>query len=301
MTRQHRNFHKTSFQSLLENRIVAYLLSRKNQVIALCIFLIAGLFLASCMASGASQPTPDINSTVAAIAQTVVVDINRTMAAAVPATPTPSPTFTPSSATPSSVALSPIMSVTASPVSYFVSAGCNNLRVIDTSISAVLPPKPGHSFTQSWRVENNGTCKWDSSYHLVFVSGNQLYGSPGGLTQIIPPGKSASLFIDFIAPSQDGVYESAWRLSDSSGTPFGETLSMSIALTNNSEPASTPNKTATYEQAWVAEMGTAGAVSRQTAEAYMTSDFARLMTSVAGSSTAIMATNEALASGTPQP
>ncbi len=261
-------------------------------------FLIIGLLSTSCATSAASQLTPDVNSTIVARAQTIVVELNQTGTASVPITMTPLLTLTP---LPTS--LSPTASATASPISYSLPVGCNSLKVISAFTTATNPLRAGQSFTQSWQVENNGTCNWDQSYHLILVSGENLGASPSRLSQVVPPGKSITLSLGLIAPNQDGVYNAAWRFSDAEGMPFGETLSVSIVVRNNSESTSTPNpvQTTAYVETVQADHRTAWAADRATAEAQMTSSWETLIPSMNGSATAIAATNEALGSATPQP
>lgn len=298
MTVERRYFHQIHILSLLKSLIRDYSMNREKHVFALFAFLIMGLLLTSCTSLAASQPTSDVNSTIAALAQTVVVELNQTGTASVPTTTT-------SLLIPAPLPTSPVptASATASPISYSLPVGCNNLKLLSAYTTAANPLRAGQSLTQSWQVQNNGTCNWDQSYRLVLISGEKLGASPGGLNQVIAPGKSIILTLDLVAPSQEGIYTSAWRFSDAAGTPFGETLSVSIAVRNNSESTSTPNpaQTTAYVQTYVADQMTANAIGRETADAYMTSDFATLMSSMYGSSTAIAATNEALGSATPQP
>lgn len=301
MTVQHQSFHRTPIVSLPKNSTLGCSMSHEKKVFALLIFLIIGLLVTSCTTSSASQLTPDINSTVVAQAQTIVVELNQTGTASVPITMTPLLTPTPLPAS-----LVPTASATASPISYSLPVGCNNLKLLSASTTAANPLKAGQSFTQSWQVENNGTCNWDQSYHLVLISGEKLGASPGGLNQVIAPGKSIILTLDLVAPSQEGVYNSAWRFSDAGGTLFGETLSVSIAVRNNFESTPNPDKpnpaqTTAYVQTVTADQMKTWAGDHETAVAQMTSSYATVISSMYGSSTAIAATNEALGSATPQP
>jgi hypothetical protein len=136
---------------------------------------------------------------------------------------------------------------------------------------------------------------------LVLVSGEKLGASPSRLNQVVPPGKSINLSLELIAPNQDGVYNAAWRFSEVEGTPFRETLSVSIAVRNNSEPTPNPAQTTAYMQTVVEDQMTVQAGDHETAVAHMTSSYATVMSSMYETSTAIAATNEVLGPATPQP
>ncbi len=56
------------------------------------------------------------------------------------------------------------------------------------------PPQllPGQTFRKGWRLQNIGTCTWDSSYSLTYVNGNsrlaQMGGSPVFVQGEVKPG-----------------------------------------------------------------------------------------------------------------
>ncbi len=78
------------------------------------------------------------------------------------------------------------------------------------------------SFTKIWRLQNTGTCSWNSSYALVFTSGDGL-GAPA--TMSIPgtvyPGDSIDLSVGMVSPGLDGHYLGYWELRSPAGTLFG--------------------------------------------------------------------------------
>jgi hypothetical protein len=86
----------------------------------------------------------------------------------------------------------------------------------DTTIAAST------RFEKTWRLRNAGTCTWNTSYNLVFSSGDQMgVSSPARLTASVPPGEEAELSITFTAPNTPGTYRSEWLLADSQGDEFG--------------------------------------------------------------------------------
>jgi hypothetical protein len=224
---------------------------------SLIALLLIGMLLASCGGQpAAGEPTPDVNATVAAGAETMVVSIFQTQTALAPsATNTPLPTLTslPTTtalalSTPTTFATQPFLSnatvipaitgtfYTLTPSSSSLAVGCNNLRLISSYTVPEGPFAPGQEFTQHWQVENNGTCDWVYLHHLVFVSGNRMGGSPGRLSKVIPPYKWTTLSVDLDAPNSNGTHTASWRFSDQGGTPFGATLPVSITVKKPSYP-----------------------------------------------------------------
>ncbi len=227
----------------------------RRSIIAL---LLTGILLASCGgAPPAGEPTPDVDGTIAAGAETMVVSVFQTQTASAPtATNTPLPTLTPL-ATSTALALTapttaatqaffPNVTVipaitgtfsTLTPSSSSLAVGCNNLRLISSYTVPEGPFAPGEDFTQYWQVENNGTCDWLYLYELVFVSGDKL----GEATAIrfgnkIPPNKWTTLSVNLHAPKGTGTYKSTWQFSNGAGTKFGSTLPVSIKVEKGSYP-----------------------------------------------------------------
>ncbi|HJR80513.1 MAG TPA: NBR1-Ig-like domain-containing protein [Anaerolineales bacterium] len=226
----------------------------------LIMILIIGMLLASCGGqTAAGEPTPDVNATVAAGAQTMVASVFQTQTAAAPTvTNTSIPTVT-VTAGPSSTPLalpSPFASATqgviffasATPTGTFftptpnpntLSYGCNNLQLIRSYTEPEGPFKPGQEFTQKWQVANTGTCDWLYLYHLVHSSGERLGGNGGRLSNKIEPGKWTTLSVDLDAPNSAGTYSGNWRFAHADGTPFGSVLPVSIRVERNPDPTNT--------------------------------------------------------------
>lgn len=80
----------------------------------------------------------------------------------------------------------------------------------------------GTGFTKTWRLQNSGTCKWDTGFDLVFVGGNQMgankvYDFP----KDVAPGGTVDVSINFTAPQTEGNYTSEWMLFSNNGIRFG--------------------------------------------------------------------------------
>lgn len=81
--------------------------------------------------------------------------------------------------------------------------------------------KPGDNFTKTWRVRNEGTCTWNSSYHLVFESGEIMNGALSNPMPDITPGEIADISIDLKAPARWGQYTGNWQFENEKGQRFG--------------------------------------------------------------------------------
>jgi hypothetical protein len=86
----------------------------------------------------------------------------------------------------------------------------------DTVIAA------GQTFTKTWELLNNGTCSWETTYSLVFVSGDQM-GAPDiqPIEQVVEPGQTFELSVTLTAPLEPGNYRGEWKLRNTSGLLFG--------------------------------------------------------------------------------
>jgi hypothetical protein len=91
----------------------------------------------------------------------------------------------------------------------------------DVTIADGTKMNPGTAFTKTWRLRNIGTCTWNSSYAVVFVSGESL-GAPATipLAGNVPPNETVDISIDMRAPSEPGRYTGYWRLRNPSGGQF---------------------------------------------------------------------------------
>ncbi len=80
----------------------------------------------------------------------------------------------------------------------------------------------GSSFTKVWRIQNTGTCAWNTSYALVFVSGERL-GGPNAVSVpgSVRPGETVDIAVNLTAPNRAGSYTGYWKLRNASGALFG--------------------------------------------------------------------------------
>src|SRR3990170_3916179 len=78
---------------------------------------------------------------------------------------------------------------------------------------------PGEEFIKTWRIENIGTCTWNSSYQVIFAEGD-LLGGPPSIPLIIGtvgPDQSVDISMTLTAPQEDGAYAGYWKLRNPAG------------------------------------------------------------------------------------
>lgn len=97
----------------------------------------------------------------------------------------------------------------------------STLFIDDVTIEDNSVVNTGTDFTKTWRLQNTGTCTWDSTYKLVFDRGEQMDGpSPADVISIpVPPGGMVNLSVPMKAPAQNGTHFGVWQLYDRNGQP----------------------------------------------------------------------------------
>lgn len=98
-------------------------------------------------------------------------------------------------------------------------SGCNAAQFVnDVSIPDGTSFSGGATFTKTWRLKNVGTCTWNSSYALVFDSGDAMGGASSlALIGTTAPGASLDVSVNLQAPAKDGTYTGFWGLTNASG------------------------------------------------------------------------------------
>ena len=81
---------------------------------------------------------------------------------------------------------------------------------------------PKAVFTKTWRVQNTGTCTWNSSYAVVFDGGHNS-GAPASTAfpASVPPGGTIDLSVVITAPETNGEYTWKFKLRSDTGRVFG--------------------------------------------------------------------------------
>jgi hypothetical protein len=258
--------------------------------------LLIGILLAAVITAcggqpPAGEPTPDVNGTIAAGAQTMVAAVFQTQTAAAPTVTITLPASVTAAPTTSPLALpSPLASATqgfiffasATPTGTFytltpnsgsLAYGCNNMLLIRSYTEPEGPFRKGQEFTQKWQIANTGTCEWLYLYSFVHVSGDRMGGNGSRLSNKIDPGKWTTLEVGLEAPNSAGTFTANWRFAHADGTYFGSVLPVSITVRKDSDPTNTspaPTNTPNLQETLNA-VNTAIAAQTQTAQAAPTS------------------------------
>ena len=79
----------------------------------------------------------------------------------------------------------------------------------------------GGAFTKIWRLKNTGTCTWNTSYALVYVTGER-FSAPAAVAMPtnVGPGQTVDLAVNLTAPNQNGPFRGFWKLRNSSNVLF---------------------------------------------------------------------------------
>lgn len=184
------------------------------------------MFLAMVMVVSAcnlpsAQPTEQINpnAVFTQAAQTVVAELTKQAVQKPAETPTVQPpTNTPEAAIINTNTPQPAVVATATTAPVVVVPCDAAIFVTDVSIPDGTSFSSGATFTKTWRLKNIGTCTWNSSYALVFDSGDQMSGAASiPLSGTVAPGQSVDLSVNLQAPSSDKTYRGYWGLNNASG------------------------------------------------------------------------------------
>ena len=92
--------------------------------------------------------------------------------------------------------------------------------VADVTIPDGTIMAPGTPFTKTWTVRNTGNRAWDSTFQLVFVSGDRMNGPDGVSLPPLQPGQQDNIMLSLTAPETVGTVRSTWMAQDSQGKPF---------------------------------------------------------------------------------
>ena len=103
------------------------------------------------------------------------------------------------------------------------------------------------AFTKTWRLKNTGTCIWDSSYLVAYISGAAMSQQPGYWIvpqgQTVVPGQTVDISVGMTSPVENGSYASYWGLKKVDGEfmPIegganGDSFFVKIKVTNGITP-----------------------------------------------------------------
>lgn len=94
--------------------------------------------------------------------------------------------------------------------------------ILDVPVNEGTLLMPGMQFTKTWRLFNSGTCDWDQSFSLVFLSGDQLSDqSEIPFPAFAAPGESVDISVLMQAPENSGPLLGEWMIKAGDGQTFG--------------------------------------------------------------------------------
>ncbi len=221
----------------------------------------AALALSAC-GSGQATPTPTFGvEAIYTQAFNTLAAQRATQIALTPPTPAVTSTLFPTLPSASTLPVLPLGNATTSSSSGGGGVGCNNSAYVnDVTIPDGTVLEPGKNFVKTWTVMNNGSCAWDASYKLAFVSGDSMGGTSVPVPLNVPSGQQTPISVSLIAPSTPGDYTGTWQLQNPQGQTFGNIITVVIkvsaaatatstttapAPTGTSAPTGTPTPTAT--------------------------------------------------------
>lgn len=186
----------------------------------LLIPILALITILACSPFAASTPQPaaTLNALYTAAAQTLE---GMSTQAAIATQFTPTPTLSFSGPTSSPVAVNTYTSVP--PLSPVPVSRCDAAAFVgDVTYPDGSAVPLGGAFTKIWRLQNTGTCTWNTSYALVYVSGEK-FNAPAAVAMPtnVGPGQTVDLAVNLTAPNQSGSYRGFWKLRNSSNVLFG--------------------------------------------------------------------------------
>lgn len=204
--------------------------------------LVFSLFLGACTSG---TPTMDPATIKTQSAQTVAVILSAT-AESIPAsvtftptipgiapiTDTPRPTNTPLITDTPPITNTPFINPT---LPRTPQAACDQyLFISDITIPDGTTIQPGASFTKTWRIKNYGSCKWNTSYQLVFGYGGEGTDwdktPPVNFAKDVDPGGMLDVSITLTAPTASGTYGAYFRPRNDKHATFGEFIWVTIKV-----------------------------------------------------------------------
>jgi hypothetical protein len=207
--------------------------------------LLAAIFLSACNLPTVQEATPTTEGNTAltlaaetTIAQMTLFPLN-----------TPAPTNT--------TFIIPTSPPTNTPEPAEEEVPCDRaLFIIDVTVEDGSEFNTGETFEKVWRIQNTGSCTWNSSYSLVFDEGDDLGGVDGvSLPGQVSPGNQVDISIDLTAPDTPGSYFGLWQLRNDEGVIFTYGgLWVDIVVTDSTPEAYTSKASLSIEQTYLAEL-----------------------------------------------
>ncbi len=92
--------------------------------------------------------------------------------------------------------------------------------VTDVTVPDGTVFNPGTTYTKTWRIKNSGTCAWNSTYSIVFDSGEKSGAPDSTPLAYTAPGDTLDISLELTAPAKTGNVNSFFELHNPSGSPI---------------------------------------------------------------------------------
>jgi len=209
--------------------------------------VLGGIITLSIWGSSASRvratPTLSVDAIYTLVYQTFTAQ-QATQKALTPPTETSSPTLFPT--LPLTTPTLPTLTF-GTPTGPSGNTGCDSsVYIADVTVQDGTTMTPGQAFVKTWRVQNNGTCAWNTSYKIAFGFGEQMGGSATPIPSAVAVGQQVEISVNLTAPNTPGNYTGNWKLQNDKGEFFGTYLTVVITVaspTGTASPAVTPTDT----------------------------------------------------------
>jgi len=198
------------------------------------------LTILSLLASACGSRQLDEAAMSTAVAQTVQAQ-NTPETVAVGTSPAPI-------VTPSPLATLPA-TVTGTPLTGVIAQNCTaSASLVGETYPDGTIVQAGETFTKAWQIQNSGTCTWDSSWQLIYYSGDRMDGlTVYNFPQPAQPGQTVEVPVILRAPTDNGTYTGEWMLKSPWGQSFGVgqySVPMSVSIVvGNSTPENKKTET----------------------------------------------------------
>lgn len=171
-------------------------------------YLLIGLLLTACAPAGppvAGLPEPGLSATPSLALPTLTVT---------PFIPTATPTQLPPTPTDQPTCLDAA------------------LFLEDVTIPDNSKVEAGQPFVKTWRLQNTGTCTWNSRYLLAFSGGERMSAPDTVPLAETPPGGRLDISVELLAPPADGFYSGLFSIRNPAGqpVPIGALSSMWVKI-----------------------------------------------------------------------
>ena len=192
-------------------------MKRNRKYNFLSILMLFALFVTSCGSADAESDT---------IATAVAMTVSAQETQKAQATATPLSTETGPTSAPEATATGQAVPTFAPPTAPGPVGSGDTCQVVANLVGETIPDgtimQPDETFLKTWRLKNNGTCTWNTSYKIVYWSGDLMGGlQEYPLPKVVAPGEEVEISLSLVAPTTNGNFSGFWKLQSEWGTPFG--------------------------------------------------------------------------------